>query len=63
MNRPPITHRTRYCGPCDRLVQGLECPHCGADTDRTRPRLTRQERFEAMADAGCDTWDDYRETR
>jgi hypothetical protein len=23
----------RYCGPCDRVVKGRECPRCGADTD------------------------------
>jgi hypothetical protein len=23
----------RYCGMCDRMVVGRECPFCGADTD------------------------------
>jgi hypothetical protein len=23
----------RYCGMCDELVNGRECPKCGADTD------------------------------
>lgn len=52
----------RYCGMCDRLVEGEECPHCGADTDRIR-KLTRQEQLEGLADRGCDTWEDYREER
>lgn len=26
-------------------------------------RLTRQERLQEMADAGCDTWEDYRGER
>lgn len=25
--------RKRYCGMCDEMVVGLECPRCGADTD------------------------------
>jgi hypothetical protein len=25
--------RKRYCGMCDRMVSGRECPRCGADTD------------------------------
>lgn len=55
--------RRRYCGPCDALVDGDPCPECGADTERVeRPRrLTRQEQLEAMADAGIDTWAEYRE--
>jgi len=24
----------RYCGMCDELVNGRECPKCGADTDK-----------------------------
>jgi hypothetical protein len=23
----------RYCGMCDQMVRGRECPQCGADTD------------------------------
>lgn len=31
----------RYCGMCDCMVKGKECPLCGADTDvvpRSKPR-------------------------
>jgi hypothetical protein len=27
----------RYCGMCDAWVRGLECPKCGADTDKALP--------------------------
>lgn len=33
----------RYCGPCDELVKGRECPKCGADTDAAVTRATWQE--------------------
>lgn len=25
---------TRYCAMCDAMVSGIECPMCGADTDK-----------------------------
>lgn len=54
----------RYCPLCDGLVQGDPCPACGADTDTIEPRpLTRAEQLEALADAGIDTWAEYREER
>lgn len=27
----------RYCGMCDEWVRGMECPKCGADTDKAEP--------------------------
>ena len=52
----------RYCGPCDKRVGSREivCKKCGADTERIdRPKLTRQEQLEGLADRGIDTWDEY----
>lgn len=33
------------------------------DRRRPRPRLTRQERLQGLADSGCDTWEEYRGER
>lgn len=33
MSGPKRTGPRRYCGMCDQMVDGLECPRCGADTD------------------------------
>jgi hypothetical protein len=32
-------NKARYCGPCDRWVAArhVECPYCGADTDKAPP--------------------------
>lgn len=50
-----------YCPLCDEIVADDPCPDCGTDTDRIEPRpLTRNEQLEALADAGIDTWEDYR---
>lgn len=42
----------------------LHCARCGvvypADQEHTCRRLTRTERLQAAADAGFDTWEDYR---
>jgi predicted amidophosphoribosyltransferase len=50
-----------YCGPCDKLVRKPVCSSCGADADKIkRPKLTRQEGLQWLADRGIDTWEDYR---
>jgi hypothetical protein len=33
------------------------------DPPRRRPRLTRNERLQGLADRGCDTWEEYRGER
>ena len=56
----------RYCEMCDRwwTTTKAECPLCGADLQKpVRKRLTRMERLQAAADAGVDTWEDYREEK
>lgn len=62
-----MTAPRRYCEPCDRWCgsREYECKLCGADTVREdlgpRPRkLTTHERHQAAADAGFDTWADWR---
>lgn len=54
----------RYCGMCDKLVTGRECPLCGADTDKwPEDPPARNERLQGLADRGCDTWEEYRGER
>lgn len=55
------TKPKQYCGPCDEWVvaKSGECPKCGADTEKPQ-KLTRMEKLQAAADAGYDTWADYR---
>ena len=39
---------------------GVECePMTDRDDHAPRRRLTRYERLEALADSGCDTWEEY----
>jgi hypothetical protein len=59
-----MTKPDRYCGPCDKYVPAhwWECKTCGADTDKVPP-MTRQERLEALADRGVDTWEECRNER
>jgi hypothetical protein len=45
------------CWGCGRWFEAL-------DDDRPRRRrLTRHEQLQALADRGCDTWDEYEERR
>ena len=51
--------------PC--LCGDPECRRCfpRSDEDDAPPErpLSRQARLQALADAGCDTWEEYREER
>lgn len=38
-------------------------PMTDRDDNRPRRHLTRYERHARMADAGCDTWEEYRDER
>ena len=55
----------KYCGMCDEYHRrGTECPKCGADLEKVpERRLTRQERLQALADSGVDTWEEKRGER
>ena len=55
----------RVCEACGHDYRGgQECPICGFIEEDERPRkLTRHERHQAAADAGRDTWEDYRGER
>ena len=59
--------KRRYCAMCDEWfpMRAKECPECGLDletgeTDDPIRKLTRHEQLEALADAGCDTWEEFR---
>lgn len=41
----------RYCGPCDEIVTGRECPKCGADTDKIDAVTAALIMAQRMADA------------
>lgn len=45
------------CWGCAGWLDGNEPEE--PEVDRPRRRLTRDERLQAMADAGCDTWEEY----
>ncbi len=44
------------CWGCAAYLDGLDVPEV---EDRPRRRLTRYEQLEALADAGCDTREEY----
>ena len=54
--------RCALCGePEDSPQHNINCPDDAGYHDFTLPRrLTRHEQLQHMADAGCDTWEDYR---
>ena len=59
-----LMDQERVCENCLRdYWGGPECPICG-HVEESEPRiLTRMERHQAAADAGRDTWEDYRGER
>ena len=59
-------HEETACGPerarvLARITEETPCgePMTDRDDHAPRRRLTRYERLEALADSGCDTWEEY----
>jgi hypothetical protein len=56
-----------YCEMCERffaMTRTTWCPLCGDKLRKLQlAHLTRQERLQALADLGCDTWEEKRGER
>jgi hypothetical protein len=61
-----ITHALAHAKKADIVSLDAEVTDERPDEDAdpvVAPKLTRQERLQALADAGCDTWEEYRGER